>query len=96
MFHIGYECIINRNTPLSSKQLQPYISICQDLCEHCNQIPEKTNCVLLFSLMYDLFDTRNSSFYFAMWKLRGGPNAQDLFILKMKEQQSQASLVTGL
>lgn len=57
---------------------------------------KKTNCVLLFSLMYDLFDTRNSSFYFAMWKLRGGPNAQDLFILKMKEQQSQASLVTGL
>lgn len=81
VFHIGYECIINKNHPLSSKQLQPQISICQDLCEHCNQIPEKTNCVLLFSLMYDLFDTRNSSFYFAIWKMEAVPTHQNLFIL---------------
>lgn len=94
MFHIGYECIINRNHPLSSKQLQPFTSICQGLCEHCNQSREKPFFSFV-SFMYGFIDTRSSSLYLAMGTIEAALMYLDLSILKTKEQQSQASLVTG-
>lgn len=45
--------------------------------------------------MYGLIDTRSSSIYLVMGTIEVAPMYKDLSILKMKEQQSQASLVTG-